>query len=105
MAVAHTFSCHSYTGKGGGYGSVLICPKYSTSPNHNIPHHKRFAIGMFRPHGKLGRGSARSYEFASRYRPPPSAAFTMAALLKKALSTAPMLMYQHSRSGVSAPGK
>ena len=30
---------------------------------------------------------------------------TNASVVKKLLSTAPMLMYQHSRSGVSIPGK
>ena len=33
---------------------------------------------------------------------PTSDIFTMASVVKKALSTAPMLMYQHSRSGVSS---
>src|SRR5262249_42001779 len=33
------------------------------------------------------------------------AARTMALVVKKLLSTAPMLMYQHSFSGVSMPGK
>ena len=32
-------------------------------------------------------------------------AFVSASVVKKLLSTAPMLMYQHSRSGVSGPGK
>src|SRR5208282_392210 len=33
------------------------------------------------------------------------AARTIASVVKKLLSTAPMLMYQHSRSGVSMPGR
>src|SRR6266851_6665903 len=33
------------------------------------------------------------------------AALTIASVVKKFLSTAPMLMYQHSRSGVCRPGK
>ncbi len=33
------------------------------------------------------------------------AAFTIAWVVKKSLSTAPMLMYQHSRSGVFCPGR
>lgn len=33
------------------------------------------------------------------------AAFTIDSVVKKALSTAPMLIYQHSRSGVFCPGK
>jgi len=33
------------------------------------------------------------------------AALTSAWVVKKSLSTAPMLMYQHSRSGVSMPGR
>jgi hypothetical protein len=36
---------------------------------------------------------------------PTSDIFTIAWVVKKALSTAPMLMYQHSRSGVSMPGR
>ena len=32
-------------------------------------------------------------------------ALVSASVVKKLLSTAPMLMYQHSRSGVSGPGK
>jgi hypothetical protein len=34
-----------------------------------------------------------------------AAARTIASVVKKVRSTAPMLMYQHSRSGVSIPGK
>jgi hypothetical protein len=33
------------------------------------------------------------------------AALVIAWVVKKSLSTAPMLMYQHSRSGVSMPGR
>jgi hypothetical protein len=33
------------------------------------------------------------------------AAFTIACTVKKSLSTAPILMYQHSRSGVCCPGR
>ena len=33
------------------------------------------------------------------------AAFTIDWVVKKSLSTAPMLMYQHSRSGVFCPGR
>ena len=36
---------------------------------------------------------------------PTSDIFTIASVVKNALSTAPMLMYQHSRSGVSMPGR
>jgi len=37
--------------------------------------------------------------------PQKSAARTIASVVKKLLSTAPILMYQHSRSGVSMPGR
>jgi hypothetical protein len=33
------------------------------------------------------------------------AALTIASVVKKSRPTAPMLMYQHSRSGVSLPGR
>ncbi len=36
---------------------------------------------------------------------PVSDIFTIASVVKNARSTAPMLMYQHSRSGVSWPGR
>jgi hypothetical protein len=36
---------------------------------------------------------------------PTSDIFTIASVVKNALSTAPMLMYQHSRSAVSMPGR
>ena len=36
---------------------------------------------------------------------PTSDIFTIASVVKNALSTAPILMYQHSRSGVSRPGR
>ena len=42
---------------------------------------------------------------AAYYMCPVSAIFTIASVVKNALSTAPMLMYQHSRSAVSWPGR
>ena len=42
---------------------------------------------------------------AACYMWPTSDIFTIASVVKNALSTAPMLMYQHSRSGVSMPGR
>src|ERR1035437_7915493 len=42
---------------------------------------------------------------AAYYMCPVSDIFTIASVLKNARSTAPMLMYQHSRSGVSRPGR
>src|ERR1700688_1996612 len=42
---------------------------------------------------------------SSGYMCPTSDIFTIASVVKNARSTAPMLMYQHSRSGVSMPGR
>src|SRR6266850_7168168 len=60
-----------------------------------------------KPHRKIpgrARGPPRSVKlnsFVASY----GAALTIASVVKKFLSTAPMLMYQHSRSGVCRPGK
>ncbi len=51
------------------------------------------------------RGRARRPAPLACYMWPVSDIFTIAWVVKKALSTAPMLMYQHSRSGVSMPGR
>src|ERR1700731_3718643 len=45
--------------------------------------------------------SANLNSFVASY----GAALTIASVVKKVLSTAPMLMYQHSRSGVCRPGR
>src|SRR5271155_3429135 len=50
-------------------------------------------------------GRARRPAPLACYMCPTSDIFTIAWVVKNALSTAPMLMYQHSRSGVSMPGR
>ena len=57
-------------------------------------------VGRIAPPGSQGAKSL-IYLAKSAY----GAAFTIDWVVKKSLSTAPMLMYQHSRSGVFCPGR
>ena len=58
------------------------------------------------PYCSVASGGVAAHESTARVSIPQRIADrTKASVVKKLLSTAPMLMYQHSRSGVSMPGR
>ena len=76
-----------------------------------MTHEARVArfVGMTKYKENAGRSGMLLPAFllsaSSGYMWPTSDIFTIASVVKNARSTAPMLMYQHSRSGVSMPGR